>query len=218
MSDSCLKVEEANCADYRFRNWYRIFSSEWGNARSILIKWCKSELPEYSRSSDAQTDWIRSLVAAGDLIFLCSFSNQQFWLFLCIYSHLLFSENNTSLYWAWKFSWIRRKVYFDAIIIVSNLLLDFLKETLIVGKPFKMNIFLMASCLFYIKKFLFFVLAGLQAYSLALYPAKYKTKRWFVWIGRPVLSCNCSKVLHHFRRKRNYSGYLLFGRAILLVS
>ena len=115
-----------------------------------------------------------------------------------------------------KFSWIRRKVYFDAIIIVSNLLLDFLKETLIVGKPFKRNIFLMASCLFYINKFLFFVLAGLQAYSLALYTEKYKKMVCMDWSPCSVLQF--SKVLHHFRRKRNYSGYLLFGRAILLVS
>ena len=37
----------------------------------------------------------------------------------------------------------------------------------------------MASCLVYIGRFLFFVLAGLQAYSLALYPAKYKHKDSF---------------------------------------
>ena len=28
-----------------------------------------------------------------------------------------------------------------------------------------------------------------------------KTKRWFLWIGRPVRSCNCSKALNHVRRK-----------------
>ncbi|CAH3111933.1 unnamed protein product [Pocillopora meandrina] len=37
----------------------------------------------------------------------------------------------------------------------------------------------MASCLVYIGRFLFFVLAGLQAYSLALYLAKYKQKDGF---------------------------------------
>ena len=37
----------------------------------------------------------------------------------------------------------------------------------------------MASYLVYIGRFLFFVLAGLQAYSLALYPAKYKHKDSF---------------------------------------
>ena len=37
----------------------------------------------------------------------------------------------------------------------------------------------MASCLVYIGRFLFFVLAGLQAHSLALYLAKYKQKDGF---------------------------------------
>ena len=141
MSDSCLKQEEANCADHYNGKWYRIFSSEWGNTTSILIKWCKSKLPECSRSSDAQTDCIRNLVAAGDLIFLCSFFNQRFWLFF-LFVHTCFSGIRL-LHWialSRKLSWIRRKVYFDAIIIVSTLLLDFLEETLIVKKTFSKRI------------------------------------------------------------------------------
>ena len=30
---------------------------------------------------------------------------------------------------------------------------------------------------------------------------KIQTKRWFLWIGRPVRFCNCSKALHHVRRQ-----------------
>ena len=37
----------------------------------------------------------------------------------------------------------------------------------------------MATCLVYIGRFLFFVLVGLQAYSLASYPAKYKHEDGF---------------------------------------
>ena len=53
------------------------------------------------------------------------------------------------------------------------MLLDFLEETHKVEKPFEKDIFLMASYLVYIGRFLFFILSGLLAYSLALYPAKY---------------------------------------------
>ena len=28
---------------------------------------------------------------------------------------------------------------------------------------------------------------------------KIQTKRWFLWIGRPVRFCNCSKALHRVR-------------------
>ena len=59
------------------------------------------------------------------------------------------------------------------------MLLDFLEETHNVEKPFEKDIFLMASYLVYIGRFLFFVLAGLQAYSLALYLAKYIHKDSF---------------------------------------
>ena len=90
-------------------------------ATFILIKWCKRELPEYSRSSDTQSNCIRNMVAAGDLIFLCSFSNQRFWLFLCICSHLLFLEKLLyCITLSRKHSWIWRKVYFDAVIIAST--------------------------------------------------------------------------------------------------
>ena len=30
---------------------------------------------------------------------------------------------------------------------------------------------------------------------------KIQIKRWFLWSGRPVRSCNCSKALHHVRRQ-----------------
>ena len=75
------------------------FSSELSRS-PVFSKWCKRELPEYSRSSDTQSNCIRNMVAAGDLIFLCSFSNQRFWLFLCICSHLLFLEKIALLYYA----------------------------------------------------------------------------------------------------------------------
>ena len=98
--------------------------------------------------------------------------------FLFVFVHICFSRNRLlhCIALSRKLSWNRRRVYFDAIILASTLLLDFLEETLIVEKPFKKDIFLMASCLVYIGRFLFFVLAGLQAYSLALYLAKYKQK------------------------------------------
>ena len=101
--------------------------------------------------------------------------------FLFVFVHICFSRYRLlhCIALSGKLSWIRRKVYFDAIIIASTFLSDFLEETLIVEKPFKKDIFLMASCLVYIGRFLFFVLAGLQAYSPALYFAKYKQKDGF---------------------------------------
>ena len=176
MSDSCLKLEEANCADHCNRFRYRIFirkklSSEWGNATSILIKKCKCKLPEYSKSSDAYVIWSLLETLYSYVASLISDSG-----FLFVFVHICFSRNRLlhCIALSRKLSWNRRRVYFDAIILASTLLLDFLEETLIVEKPFKKDIFLMASCLVYIGRFLFFVLAGLQAYSLVLYLAKYK--------------------------------------------
>ena len=124
------------------------------------------EIPHLSWSNDAKVNYPNVpeaqmhrliayviLVAAGELIFLCSFFNQRFWLFISICSHLNWLLHCIAL--SRKLSWIRRKVYFDAIIIVSTLLLDFLEETLIVKKTFQKDFFLMASYLVYIGRFLF---------------------------------------------------------------
>ena len=88
-------------ADRYNRKWYRTFSSEWGNATSILIKWCKSKLPECSRSSDAQETWC-SYVAS-------SISDSGF---LFLFVHICFSGIRL-LHWialSRKLSWIRRVV------------------------------------------------------------------------------------------------------------
>ena len=59
--------------------------------------------------------------------------------FLFLFVHTCFSGIRL-LHWielSRKLSWIRRKVYLDAIIIVWTLLLNFLEETLIVKKTFQ---------------------------------------------------------------------------------
>ncbi|RMX54708.1 hypothetical protein pdam_00011534 [Pocillopora damicornis] len=86
-----------------------------------------------------------------------------------------------------KRSSIRRKVHFHAIIIASTLLLDLLEETLIVE---------MASCLVSVGRLLSFVLVGLQASSLASYPAQYKHKDSFY-----ELVVLWFMALHHVRRQ-----------------
>ena len=68
------------------------------------------ETPHLSSSNDAKVNYPNVpeaqmhrliayviLVAAGDLIFFCSFFNQRFWLFISICSHLLFWDKITSL-------------------------------------------------------------------------------------------------------------------------
>ena len=128
MPDSCLKLEEANCADHCNRFRYRIFirkklSSEWGNATSILIKKCKCKLPEYSKSSDAYVIW--SLLETWYSYVASLISDSGFFF---VFVHLCFSGIRLlhCIALSRKLSWIRRKVYFDAIIVASTLLLDFL--------------------------------------------------------------------------------------------
>ena len=59
----------------------------------------------------------------------------------------------------------------------------------------------MATCLVYIGRFLFFVLVGLQAYSLASYPAKYKHEDGFYELVALCAPAIFFKALYHVRRQ-----------------
>ena len=166
-------------ADHYNRKWYRTFSSEWGNATSILIKWCKSKLPECSRSSDAQETWC-SYVAS-------SISDSGF---LFLFVHICFSGIRL-LHWialSRKLSWIRR------VVIGLSRRNAYRKK-----KLFKKDFFLMASCIVW--QIPFIRLSRPLALLTGFVSCKIQIKRWFLWIRRPVRLCNCSKALHHVRRQ-----------------
>ena len=54
----------------------------------------QKEIPEYSRSSHAQTDYIPNLVTAEDLIYLCSFFDQLFCFFYRLWTNQVFCDKN----------------------------------------------------------------------------------------------------------------------------
>ena len=145
------------------KDWLHTYLSVVGNFYFCSNRCCNSFMWSYSRNSCAQTDCIRKLVTVASSIGASGFLRIV---------HIRFSRKRLlhCIALSKKRSSIRRKVHFDAIIIASTLLLDLLEETLIVE---------MASCLIYIGRLLFFALVGLQAYSLAPYPAEYKHKDSF---------------------------------------